>query len=631
MRSSAVSKLPFALMLLAAAVVAGATLVEDACGSDVAHRLIYGSLWFRFMWAAVALSGLYLIYMKRLWRRPTLFLLHLSFLVILGGALVTSLMGRKGVMHLRKGIPSSQCVTTGQGSGYAGHGIPGFRTPFLVRLDDFHIQYYPGTSAPQDYVSQVTINHQPFTVSMNRILSCHGYRFYQASYDDDLQGTVLSVNYDPWGIRITYAGYALLALSIIMLTWPFRRKGKSGAAMLALALFLMGGASASAMPTPSVSADKAAAMEERQVVWNDRITPFGAMAAEFMQKVYGSRSYNGLTATQTVASMIMEPEAWSHEPMIKLKRGEYRSLVSYINPADGTLKGLGRDAKEDEKVALMVMLMQGSLIKPLADDVEPLPDFRVKANLLYHKVGWTLVGLILMASVTLVMALLSLWKRLRGRVEVPDAEGGRRMDAGTCLSASCFAFLLFVWLLRWCCSEHIPLSNGYETMIFVAMCLTGTSLFRPRLQATALGCSTMLMAVAHMGGMNPQITPLMPVLHSPWLSAHVSIVMISYALLVLSIVERKLLRPAVFCLALGIFLGAVWANVSWGTYWSWDPKESWALVTLLVYCVPLHTESLPWFRSMRNYRLYSLLALACLLMTYFGVNFLLGGMHSYGG
>ena len=100
-------------------------------------------------------------------------------------------------------------------------------------------------------------------------------------------------------------------------------------------------------------------------------------------------------------------------------------------------------------------------------------------------------------------------------------------------------------------------------------------------------------------------------------------------LLVVSIVRREALRPAVFLLATGIFLGALWANVSWGTYWSWDPKESWALVTLLVYSLPLHQESLPWFRSMRNYRLYSLLAMASLLMTYFGVNLLLGGMHSY--
>lgn len=126
-------------------------------------------------------------------------------------------------------------------------------------------------------------------------------------------------------------------------------------------------------------------------------------------------------------------------------------------------------------------------------------------------------------------------------------------------------------------------------------------------------------------------SPLVPILRSPFLVVHVGTIMLSYILLVVSIIKRSVLRPAVFLLATGIFLGALWANVSWGTYWSWDPKESWALITLLVYSVPLHSKSLPWLNSIRNYRIYSVLAFACLLMTYFGVNFLLGGMHSYAG
>ena len=126
-------------------------------------------------------------------------------------------------------------------------------------------------------------------------------------------------------------------------------------------------------------------------------------------------------------------------------------------------------------------------------------------------------------------------------------------------------------------------------------------------------------------------SPLVPILRSPYLFVHVGTILLSYILLVVSLLRRNVLRLAVFLLATGIFLGAVWANVSWGTYWSWDPKESWALITLLVYSIPLHNKSLPWFNSVRNYRIYSILAFACLLMTYFGVNFLLGGMHSYAG
>ncbi|MBR4643646.1 MAG: cytochrome c biogenesis protein CcsA [Bacteroidaceae bacterium] len=152
--------------------------------------------------------------------------------------------------------------------------------------------------------------------------------------------------------------------------------------------------------------------------------------------------------------------------------------------------------------------------------------------------------------------------------------------------------------------------NGQLSTILLALC--GTVM-----------ASYMVIAISR--------SPLVPILRSPYLVVHVGTIMLSYILLVVSIARRDVLRPAVFLLATGIFLGAVWANVSWGTYWSWDPKESWALITLLVYSIPLHNKSLPWFNSIRNYRIYSILAFACLLMTYFGVNFLLGGMHSYAG
>jgi ABC-type transport system involved in cytochrome c biogenesis permease subunit len=165
------------------------------------------------------------------------------------------------------------------------------------------------------------------------------------------------------------------------------------------------------------------------------------------------------------------------------------------------------------------------------------------------------------------------------------------------------------------------------------------------------------MLVAWLGENNPQITPLMPVLSSPLLSAHVSLVMMSYALLaftmlnglfalILTVVRHHpaanadalqslsqlsllLLYPAVFFLAAGIFLGAVWANVSWGRYWSWDPKEVWALITLMVYAVPLHRQSLPAFSRPMVLHAYLAAAFLAVLMTYFGVNYFLGGMHSY--
>lgn len=122
----------------------------------------------------------------------------------------------------------------------------------------------------------------------------------------------------------------------------------------------------------------------------------------------------------------------------------------------------------------------------------------------------------------------------------------------------------------------------------------------------------------------------MPVLKTWLLPVHVSLIITSYVLLLLAVWKRRILPVAIAFLASGIFIGAYWANVSWGTYWSWDPKEVWALITMMVYAAPLHSASLPCFRSDRFYRIYMVVAFLCVLMTYFGVNYLLGGMHSYG-
>ncbi len=144
-----------------------------------------------------------------------------------------------------------------------------------------------------------------------------------------------------------------------------------------------------------------------------------------------------------------------------------------------------------------------------------------------------------------------------------------------------------------------------------------------------------------------RINPMTPVLRTPMLAAHVSVIMVSYGLLLFFAVtgivglcnprlgERLygwntlLLYPAVFLLAAGIFIGAVWANISWGRYWGWDAKETWALVTLLLYAVPLHARSLPAFRRPRTFHAYCAIAFLAVAMTFFGVTYLLGGIHSY--
>jgi len=148
---------------------------------------------------------------------------------------------------------------------------------------------------------------------------------------------------------------------------------------------------------------------------------------------------------------------------------------------------------------------------------------------------------------------------------------------------------------------------------------------------------------------DPQITPLMPILQTPLLSIHVSIIMLAYSLLAITFfngitalllkdktkveqlqqVSRLLLYPALFFLAAGIIVGSIWAKMAWGRYWDWDPKEVWALITWIVYCFGLLRIKLPLFNRPKFFHLYMVLAFFCVLMTYFGVNFLLGGMHSY--
>ena len=143
---------------------------------------------------------------------------------------------------------------------------------------------------------------------------------------------------------------------------------------------------------------------------------------------------------------------------------------------------------------------------------------------------------------------------------------------------------------------------------------------------------------------------LMPVLRSPLFSIHISTIVTAYALLlgilvvgIIALIRPKnltrmerlknistaMLYPAVALLAAGIFIGAIWANISWGNYWSWDPKEVWALITLLVYAAPLHSTVWKSFRNPMFFHLYCIIAFLSVLITYFGVNFLLGGMHSY--
>ena len=217
-------------------------------------------------------------------------------------------------------------------------------------------------------------------------------------------------------------------------------------------------------------------------------------------------------------------------------------------------------------------------------------------------------------------------------------------------------YLLIAVILRGYIAGHFPLSNGFETMQFLALIASLmpflTLLFRKNtnqnssflIPNSSLICGIALM-VATMSELNPRITLLMPVLQSPLLSIHVMVIMISYALFALivlnattsliknnyelCIMNYELNIFALFLLTAGIFIGAIWANVSWGRYWGWDPKEVWALITMLIYSLPLHRSSLKIFQNPRFLNWYYIFAFLSVVITYFGVNFILGGLHSY--
>lgn len=230
----------------------------------------------------------------------------------------------------------------------------------------------------------------------------------------------------------------------------------------------------------------------------------------------------------------------------------------------------------------------------------------------------------------------------------------RRANAGLLLLAAVYLALLFA--LRWILSGYVPLTGGYETMLFLALCVSVFSLWVGRRSSVVLHGGLLIlgfvMLAAMMDGLRPPVSHAMPVLKSPLLLLHVAVIMFAYALLAFALVNsvvalvqrlfRKewresvtrlrdvtllMLYPALFFLVAGILIGSVWANISWGNYWSWDPKEVWALITAVVYAIPLY---LRWDdRRPMLFHIYVLVAFLAVLITYFGVNLLLGGVHSY--
>ena len=702
------------------------TIVEKFFGKNYVSEVIYGSWWFAVLWALTAIVSILYLIRKKVYRRFTVMMLHTSFIVILIGAMTTHVTSREGTLHLRKG-EAVAAFTDNEGVACA--------LPFDIRLKDFEIVHYPGTDAVMDYKAHIIVDsngtEEEACISMNNIGKFADYRFYQSSYDADGQGTVLLVAFDPYGIAITYTGYLLLLAGLILtmcskhsrLRHLLRIATRTAMTMLVLCLCC-----GQAKENEAVDKEIADEMGQVAVLYNGRICPLNTAATDFVTKLCGKSTWQGMSANEIFLNWTIFYTEWEKRTIIKVKDREVQKIlgidgkwacvrdfytsqneyklkdkISDVSLSESTRKAI-REA--DEKIQVVTMFYNSELLR-----IFPLSNHGV---IEWHKPGSTelpqdvgeaefqfinhimdhLVMSILaqdVARAKSIIAKIRVYQKEKAQDILPSGAlmqaeiiNNRLLSATwsvfVCLIFSLlfcvmffsrrpkrrvgichtvFVLLLTIYItlliaLRWWISGHVPMSNGFETMLFMAwismlLTLTLTRHF-PVMKAFGPVVSSFCLLVAMLASGNPQITQLMPVLQSPLLTFHVVFVMLAYAILAIitliaiqclalrlrtSEMERMtalsqfLLYPAVAFLAIGIFIGAVWANVSWGTYWSWDPKETWALITLMVYAIPLHQSSLWQSRKPRSYHWFVLLSFLTVLMTYFGVNYFLSGMHSY--
>lgn len=736
--------------------MAAATFVEKFRGTEFVHVSVYGSWWFVGLWAVLALLAVAYFVGRRV-RRASVVLLHLSFAVILIGALLTHVTSWQGAVRLRVGETVSTYYEN-----VPGGDVVERKLPFELRLESFDVKYHDGTRAEADYVSRFTITDggatQRAEVSMNNVWKYRSVRFYQSSYDPDMRGSILALNSDPWGIPVTYAGYALLFLSLVWLLvdpkGAFRRLFKSDmmrrGVLSVMAVCAMSQAAGAANTLPRETADR---LGRLNILYNDRVCPLQTFAVDFTKKLCGSARYGDYTPEQVLAGFIFYGDEWSAEPIIRVKNGPLRdalqlpgrcSVNTFFNQVMGGYilgpylneyyhghndKFHKQVADIDDRLMMVMELRRGTLLRvfpftsggkttwysPTENITDTLVDeahrkymqnvfsliygevlvgsygnvdkildkmlkyqqlnggsslpsaAQVKAERIYNAIPFATILFMVNLTLGVVLLIIGLIRLIRPvKTDKPDRPDKALLRAvpvvgGALLGLSLLALTACI-ALRWIVGGRVPMANGYETMLLMAWFVMVLALVAARRFRIALPfgflMSGFFLLVSHINQMDPQITHIMPVLSSPLLSVHVSVIMMSFALLSLTFIcgltaiilrlvqgrnaveldgqldslallSRLLLYPALTLLGVGIFVGAIWANVSWGAYWSWDAKEVWGLITLMVYAVAAHAASVPFLRRSMGYHIFMTLAFLTLVMTYFGVNYFLGGMHSY--
>jgi ABC-type transport system involved in cytochrome c biogenesis permease subunit len=610
------------------------------------------------------------------------------FLIIAGGV-CTYFTARSVHVHLREGECSNASNTFFNEDLSDSNSNAASSLPFSIRLDKFEIEYHEGTLAPKDYISYITLLDNSIEtnvrISMNKIGRHHGYRIFQEDYDQDLKGSVLLVRYDPWGTAIVYCGFAILLLSMIYLL--LRRNGAFRRLLRTLSLIplLLIFHTATALPISEVrdqeTEDRCLILDSTNyqlstvnyqlnkkeseafcrlsVYYRGRIAPFDSYARDYCKAALPKGKLpDGYTPVQLITEIYLFPEKWTNQPKPAMRL--FPQQNHWLAPEDEL-----SEANKDDTLFIAHILdwFRQSIIEENHQQnlqiINSIATFQEKRctpgsinrqkeqiEILYNqirperKIFLIEILLSLIMLVFFITAFDSLW-----------------------VKHCSLAFLLFSFLLitaniglRCYLSGHNPFSGLFDTLLLVSdgMLLIGIVISQKNkfFALPSLIASAFITLVATMMG-GGSLSPLMPVLISPWLTLHVAIIMTSYCFLtftfILSIISIILIifrkdkyqqlklkqLNQIFCilgvvfLSIGIMIGAAWANISWGQYWSWDPKETWALITLIGYCAALPgvipaTEKHDWL-----YHTIVFAAFLLLLTTYFGVSFWMGGMHAY--
>lgn len=664
------------------------------------------------------------------------------------------------------GYSSPKVIQLGDESLSITYGSELITLPFSIKLRDFQLERYPASNSPSSYASDVTLIDESqnlemdYRIYMNNVLDHRGFRFFQSSYDQDERGTVLSVNHDYAGMIVTYLGYALMSLGMFLALFAknsrFRMNMKkttvAGTIVLLFSIPILSNAQ-QAIPkciVKDIPAEQLNQLSQLLVQGHSsRFQPFNSVSSQVVRKFSRKISYEGLNTDQILIGMMMNPDYWVQQKMIKVSNAEMKKILGIDGPRarfvdffspDGNYKlasyidaayqkkpahrgTLDKDMiTVDERVNVFYMAIKKDFMKifpvpgrandswntpagpfihyPSEDSafVATVFDFYItslKQGLAtgnYSDAELMLGGIKQFQDKYSPNQLANLDK-MNFEISYNKINIFDRLFASYGLFGFMMLVLLFIRVLapkyqmkwavhsfaiiillsfvahtiglaaRWYIAGHAPWSNGYESMIFIgwATVLSGLIFYKNSpiaLSATSV-LAALIMYVAHLSWMNPEITNLVPVLKSYWLTIHVAIITASYGFLALGLfmgflnllflilqtksnrarIQEKVLEitrinemtlvVGVYLLTIGTFLGGIWANESWGRYWGWDPKETWAMVTILVYSFILHMRYIPGLKNVFAFNLMTIIGYFSILMTYFGVNYYLSGLHSY--